>query len=191
LHAPRGIYGVGGGSLLGPILVGTGMTVATVAPAALRSTVVTSITGALTYALLSVITSGAIAPKWPLGIACGLGGLIGGYLGALLQPHMPDTALQDPRAPRHRTGHQLPHRRTHLNDNPPTHPQPHRPGTRQGRTLRHPECRETNVDRHSGSATVPPGRQSRKHASRNNVDQRSSWPILDTRVARLLPGVHR
>jgi uncharacterized protein len=52
LHAPRDIYDVGGGSLLGPILVGTGMTVATVAPAALRSTVVTSITGALTYALL-------------------------------------------------------------------------------------------------------------------------------------------
>jgi uncharacterized membrane protein YfcA len=89
-----GIYGVGGGSLLGPILVGTGMPVATVAPAALLSTVVTSIIGALTYALLSLITTGAIAPNWPLGIACGLGGLLGGYLGALLQPHMPDTALR-------------------------------------------------------------------------------------------------
>jgi uncharacterized protein len=41
-----------------------------------------------------VIPSGAIAPNWPLGIACSLGGLIGGYLGALLQPHMPDTALR-------------------------------------------------------------------------------------------------
>ena len=89
-----GIYGVGGGSLLGPILVGTGMPVATVAPAALLSTVVTSIIGALTYALLSMMTSGAIAPDWPLGITCGLGGLLGGYLGALLQPHMPDTALR-------------------------------------------------------------------------------------------------
>jgi uncharacterized membrane protein YfcA len=89
-----GIYGVGGGSLLGPILVGAGMPVATVAPAALLSTVVTSIVGALTYALLSLMTSGAIAPNWPLGIACGLGGLIGGYLGALLQPHMPDTTLR-------------------------------------------------------------------------------------------------
>jgi uncharacterized membrane protein YfcA len=89
-----GVYGVGGGSLLGPILVGTGMTVATVAPGALLSTVVSSTIGALTYALLSVINSGAIVPNWPLGIACGLGGLIGGYLGALLQPHMPDTALR-------------------------------------------------------------------------------------------------
>jgi uncharacterized membrane protein YfcA len=89
-----GLYGVGGGSLLGPILVGTGMPVAIVAPAALLSTVVTSIIGALTFALLSVMTSGAIAPNWPLGIACGLGGLLGGYLGALLQPRMPDTALR-------------------------------------------------------------------------------------------------
>lgn len=30
-----GIYGIGGGSILGPVLVGTGMTVAAVAPAAL------------------------------------------------------------------------------------------------------------------------------------------------------------
>jgi uncharacterized membrane protein YfcA len=89
-----GIYGVGGGSLLGPILVGAGIPVASVAPAALLSTVVTSIIGALTYALLSLITSGAIAPNWPLGIVCGLGGLLGGYLGARLQPHIPDTALR-------------------------------------------------------------------------------------------------
>jgi uncharacterized membrane protein YfcA len=89
-----GIYGVGGGSLLGPILVGSGMPVATVAPAALLSTVVTSIIGALAYALLSLINNGAIAPNWPLGIACGIGGLLGGYLGALLQPHVPDIALR-------------------------------------------------------------------------------------------------
>jgi uncharacterized membrane protein YfcA len=89
-----GIYGVGGGSLLGPILVGSGMPVATVAPAALLSTVVTSIIGALAYALLSLINSGAIAPNWPLGVVCGVGGLLGGYLGALLQPRMPDTALR-------------------------------------------------------------------------------------------------
>jgi hypothetical protein len=89
-----GIYGVGGGSLLAPILVGTGMRVATVAPAALVSTVLTSIVGALTFALLSLTASGPIAPNWPLGIACGLGGLIGGYLGARLQPRMAETALR-------------------------------------------------------------------------------------------------
>lgn len=89
-----GIYGIGGGSILGPILVGRGMPMATVAPAALTSTFFTSIAGAFTYGLLSLTTSGAIAPDWTLGMACGAGGLLGGYLGARLQPHLPETALR-------------------------------------------------------------------------------------------------
>ena len=40
-----GIYGIGGGSILGPILVGSGMAVSVVAPAALASTFITSIVG--------------------------------------------------------------------------------------------------------------------------------------------------
>ncbi|CAM5459937.1 hypothetical protein SNARM312S_07501 [Streptomyces narbonensis] len=60
------------------------MPVSTVAPAALASTFATSVVGACTYALLSLTHSGTIAPDWPLGLACGLGGLIGGYLGARL-----------------------------------------------------------------------------------------------------------
>ncbi|MBK5996977.1 sulfite exporter TauE/SafE family protein [Streptomyces sp. MBT58] len=89
-----GIYGIGGGSLLGPILVGRGAPVATVAPAALASTFVTSVVGAATYALLSLAASGEVAPDWLLGISCGAGGLLGGYLGAHLQPHLPETALR-------------------------------------------------------------------------------------------------
>lgn len=89
-----GIYGIGGGSLLGPILVGRGMPVAQVAPAALASTFVTSVAGAATFALLSLVDGGEVAPDWPLGLACGLGGLIGGYLGARLQPHLPERALR-------------------------------------------------------------------------------------------------
>ncbi|MFH9472662.1 sulfite exporter TauE/SafE family protein [Streptomyces anulatus] len=89
-----GIYGIGGGSLLGPILVGRGMPVAKVAPAALAATFVTSAVGAGTYALLSLTTTGDIAPNWSLGLACGLGGLCGGYLGARLQPRLPETALR-------------------------------------------------------------------------------------------------
>lgn len=89
-----GIYGIGGGSLLGPILVGRGVPVSQVAPAALASTFVTSIVGASTYALLSLTASGSIAPDWGLGIACGLGGLVGGYLGAHLQPRLPETFLR-------------------------------------------------------------------------------------------------
>ncbi|MFB7398746.1 sulfite exporter TauE/SafE family protein [Streptomyces rubiginosohelvolus] len=89
-----GIYGIGGGSLLGPILVGRGMPVAKVAPAALAATFVTSVVGAGTYAFLSLTTTGDIAPYWSLGLACGLGGLCGGYLGARLQPRLPETALR-------------------------------------------------------------------------------------------------
>lgn len=89
-----GIYGIGGGSLLGPILVGRGMPVAAVAPAALASTFVTSAVGAGTYALLSLAADGTIAPNWTVGLLCGLGGLAGGYIGARLQPHLPDTGLR-------------------------------------------------------------------------------------------------
>ncbi|MFF3444656.1 TSUP family transporter [Streptosporangium sp. NPDC002721] len=83
-----GMYGIGGGSLLGPILAGRGLPVTEVAPAAPACTFVTSIAGALTYAVLTLITPGDITPLWALGLLCGLGGLIGGYLGAHLQPRL-------------------------------------------------------------------------------------------------------
>jgi uncharacterized protein len=89
-----GIYGIGGGSVLGPVLVGTGMAVATVAPAALLSTWVTSLVGVATYALISLDAPGAVAPDWSLGIATGLGGLVGGWWGASLQPRIPERALR-------------------------------------------------------------------------------------------------
>jgi uncharacterized membrane protein YfcA len=89
-----GIYGIGGGSLLGPILVGTGMAVATVAPAALFSTWLTSVVGVVAYLLLSLDAVGPISPDWSLGIATGLGGLAGGWIGASLQPHVPERALR-------------------------------------------------------------------------------------------------
>lgn len=89
-----GLYGIGGGSLLGPILVGGGLPVATVAPAALAATFLTSIAGVVTYSALSFVTAGPISPNWTLGILCGLGGLLGGYLGARVQPHVPETGLR-------------------------------------------------------------------------------------------------
>ncbi|MFE2053543.1 TSUP family transporter [Streptomyces sp. NPDC059459] len=89
-----GMYGIGGGSLLGPILVGRGIPVATVAPAALAATFVTSVAGASTYALLSLTVTGNVAPDWLLGLSCGAGGLLGGYLGAHLQPRLPETGLR-------------------------------------------------------------------------------------------------
>ncbi len=89
-----GIYGIGGGSVLGPVLAGRGMPVARVAPAALACTFATSVTGAAAFALLSLTGTGATAPVWSLGLACGVGGLIGGYLGARLRPRLPETALR-------------------------------------------------------------------------------------------------
>jgi len=88
-----GLYGIGGGSLLAPILVATGLSVATVAPAALTATLVTSVVGALTFALLALVAPGAVAPEWVLGLVCGLGGLAGGYVGARLSRRLPERAL--------------------------------------------------------------------------------------------------
>lgn len=90
-----GIYGIGGGSIISPVLAGRGVPVARLAPAALVSTFLTSVTGALTYAVLAMIHAGGnIAPDWPLGLICGAGGLTGGYLGAWLQPRAPEKALR-------------------------------------------------------------------------------------------------
>jgi uncharacterized membrane protein YfcA len=89
-----GIYGIGGGSILGPILVGLGFSVLEVAPAALATTFVTSIAGVLAFALLSIGTGGNVAPDWALGVGMGLGGLAGSYLGARLQPRLPETLLR-------------------------------------------------------------------------------------------------
>ncbi|MFF5922300.1 TSUP family transporter [Streptomyces flavochromogenes] len=89
-----GIYGIGGGSLLGPILVARGLPMSRVAPAALAATFATSLVGAAAFVVLSLTSSGDVAPDWWLGLACGLGGLVGGYLGARLQPRLPERALR-------------------------------------------------------------------------------------------------
>jgi uncharacterized protein len=88
-----GIYGIGGGAILAPILIGTGRPAAEVAPAALASTFVTSLGGVLTFTLLS-ISHGPVAPDWPTGIALGIGGIAGGYLGARMQSRLPDTLIR-------------------------------------------------------------------------------------------------
>jgi uncharacterized membrane protein YfcA len=89
-----GIYGIGGGSILGPILVGLGYSVFEVAPAALTATFLTSIAGVATFALLSLGGGDDLAPDWTLGIAIGLGGLAGAYCGARLQTRLPETLLR-------------------------------------------------------------------------------------------------
>ena len=88
-----GIYGIGGGSILAPILIGSGRPAAEVAPAALASTFVTSLGGVITFTILS-ISEGPVAPNWPTGIALGLGGIIGGYTGARMQSRLPDILIR-------------------------------------------------------------------------------------------------
>jgi hypothetical protein len=57
-----GIYGIGSRSSLGPILVGRGMPVATVAPAALASTFAASVVGAAAYTSLALTSTGTSRP---------------------------------------------------------------------------------------------------------------------------------
>jgi uncharacterized protein len=89
-----GIYGIGGGSILAPILIGAGRRASEVAPAALASTFVTSVAGVITFTILSVHRHAHVAPSWPTGIALGVGGLAGAYAGARIQSRLPDVLIR-------------------------------------------------------------------------------------------------
>jgi uncharacterized protein len=90
-----GIYGIGGGSILAPVLIGSGRPAAEVAPAALASTFATSVAGVVTFTILSLHHAHApVAPDWPTGIALGLGGLAGAYTGARIQSRLPDALIR-------------------------------------------------------------------------------------------------
>jgi uncharacterized membrane protein YfcA len=89
-----GIYGIGGGAILAPIVIGSGRPPAEVAPATLASTFTSSVAGVVTFRVLATQHHGSIAPDWGVGIALGIGGLVGGYTGARLQPHLPESAIR-------------------------------------------------------------------------------------------------
>jgi uncharacterized protein len=57
-----GIYGIGGGSILAPILIADGRPPAEIAPAALASTFVTSVAGVAAFTVLAVRSHGTVAP---------------------------------------------------------------------------------------------------------------------------------
>jgi uncharacterized membrane protein YfcA len=92
--AVGGIYGIGGGSILAPILIGAGRPPRDVAPAALASTFVTSVAGVVTFLILSTQHQGSVAPDWPTGIALGVGGLAGAYTGARVQHRLPELLIR-------------------------------------------------------------------------------------------------
>ncbi|HEY5428924.1 MAG TPA: sulfite exporter TauE/SafE family protein, partial [Solirubrobacteraceae bacterium] len=89
-----GIYGIGGGSILAPILIAVGYSVYEVAPATLAATFLTSIAGICTYQALQLTHSGAVAPEWVLGAFLGAGGFAGSYCGARLQRRLPERSLR-------------------------------------------------------------------------------------------------
>jgi len=89
-----GLYGIGGGSLLAPILLLAGYSAYEVAPATLTATLLTSIAGVITYQLLQITHGGSVAPDWALGLWIGAGGFAGSYAGARLQRHLPEAAIR-------------------------------------------------------------------------------------------------
>ncbi|MDQ2874638.1 MAG: TSUP family transporter, partial [Actinomycetota bacterium] len=89
-----GIYGIGGGSILAPVLIGTGRPPAEVAPAALASTFVTSVAGVITFTILALHSHAPVAPDWTTGLALGAGGLAGAYTGARIQSRLPDALIR-------------------------------------------------------------------------------------------------
>jgi hypothetical protein len=89
-----GIYGIGGGSLLAPVLIASGFSAYEVAPATLLATFLTSIAGIAAFAVLQVTHGGNIAPEWILGLSMGLGGFAGSYAGARLQSRLPEASLR-------------------------------------------------------------------------------------------------
>jgi uncharacterized protein len=89
-----GIYGIGGGSLLAPILLATGFSAYEVAPATLAATFLTSLAGIGTYEVLQLSHGGTIAPDWALGAWLGAGGFAGSYLGARLQRRIPERSIR-------------------------------------------------------------------------------------------------
>ena len=91
-----GIYGIGGGSILAPVLLAAGFSIATVSGAALLATFVTSAGGIVAYQVLALVinTGDPISPRWTLGFALGACGLLGSYVGARLQPYVPEIGLR-------------------------------------------------------------------------------------------------
>jgi len=94
--AVAGVYGIGGGAILAPFFVAFfGLPVYTVAGAALAGTFVTSIAGVGFYhAIAPFYPHLAVAPDWPLGLLFGLGGMVGIYLGARCQKHVPAKGIK-------------------------------------------------------------------------------------------------
>jgi hypothetical protein len=86
-----GVYGIGGGAILAPILITVfALPVYTIAGPSLMGTFVTSLTSVIFYQIIAPYYPELnVAPNWMLGFLYGIGGFIGIYLGARAQKFMP------------------------------------------------------------------------------------------------------
>jgi uncharacterized membrane protein YfcA len=86
-----GIYGIGGGAIIAPLLVTLfGIPVYVAAGAALMGTFVTSAAGVGFFQLLAPLYPDiVVSPDWGLGLLFGVGGMAGMYCGARLQKFVP------------------------------------------------------------------------------------------------------
>jgi uncharacterized membrane protein YfcA len=91
-----GIYGIGGGAIVAPLLVTFfKLPVHTVAGATLLGTFVTSVVGVAFYqGIAPLYPDLSVAPDWLLGLLFGLGGMVGMYLGARCQKFVPALAIR-------------------------------------------------------------------------------------------------
>ena len=89
-----GVYGVGGGSFLAPVLLALGCSAYEVAPATLTATFLTSLVGIAAFEAIEAIHGGAVVPDWALGAFLGAGGFAGSYVGARVQRRMPEQELR-------------------------------------------------------------------------------------------------
>lgn len=90
-----GAYGIGGGSIMAPVLIAVfSLPVYEVAGAALLGTFVTSVVGVVLYQFLPAPPGINTRPDWALGILFGLGGVMGMYVGARTQKNFSHRALE-------------------------------------------------------------------------------------------------
>jgi uncharacterized membrane protein YfcA len=91
-----GFYGLGGAVLAAPAtLLLTGWPVVRISGAALIATFVVSVTGLATYVVLDLAGHTAVnTPHWPLGLALGAGGVVGGYCASRYAALVPDRLLR-------------------------------------------------------------------------------------------------
>ncbi len=96
IGAIGGAYGVGGGSIISPLLVSVfKQPVHAIAGATLSSTFVSSLVGIGSFALAGPLFGRpAVMPDWQLGGLLGVGGLAGMYCGARVQRYLPARAIE-------------------------------------------------------------------------------------------------